>query len=140
MIREGKKVAILSLGTRLAEAEKAADQLDAMGLSTSVADLRFAKPLDEALIRKLLATHEVAVTIEEASIGGLGAHVLTLASDEGLTDAGLKIRTMRLPDRFQEHDKPEKQYAEAGLDAAGIVETVLKALRVNSAGVEEARA
>jgi 1-deoxy-D-xylulose-5-phosphate synthase len=140
MIREGKKVAILSLGTRLAEAEKAADQLDAMGLSTSVADLRFAKPLDEALIRRLLTTHEVAVTIEEASIGGLGAHVLTLASDEGLTDAGLKIRTMRLPDRFQEHDKPEKQYAEAGLDAAGIVETALKALRVNSAGVEEALA
>ena len=140
MIREGKKVAILSLGTRLAEAVKAADQLDAMGLSTSVADLRFAKPLDEALIRKLLTTHEVAVTIEEASIGGLGAHVLTLASDEGLTDAGLKIRTMRLPDRFQEHDKPEKQYAEAGLDAAGIVETVRQALRVNSAGVEEALA
>jgi 1-deoxy-D-xylulose-5-phosphate synthase len=140
MIREGKKVAILSLGTRLAEAEKAADQLDAMGLSTSVADLRFAKPLDEALIRKLLTTHEVAVTIEEASIGGLGAHVLTLASDEGLTDAGLKLRTMRLPDRFQEHDKPDKQYAEAGLDAAAIVATVLKALRVNSAGVEEARA
>jgi len=140
MIREGKKVAILSLGTRLEEAKKAADQLDAMGLSTSVADLRFAKPLDEALIRKLLTTHEVAITIEEASIGGLGAHVLTLASDEGLTDAGLKIRTMRLPDRFQEHDKPEKQYAEAGLDAAGIVETVLKALRINSAGVEEVRA
>jgi 1-deoxy-D-xylulose-5-phosphate synthase len=140
MIREGKKVAILSLGTRLAEAEKAADQLDAMGLSASVADLRFAKPLDEALIRKLLTTHEVAVTIEEASIGGLGAHVLTLASDEGLMDAGLKIRTMRLPDRFQEHDKPEKQYAEAGLDAAAIVDTVLKALRVNSAGIEEARA
>jgi 1-deoxy-D-xylulose-5-phosphate synthase len=140
MVREGKKVAILSLGTRLAEALKAADQLDAMGLSASVADLRFAKPLDEAMIRKLLTTHEVAVTIEEASIGGLGAHVLTLASDEGLTDAGLKIRTMRLPDRFQEHDKPEKQYAEAGLDAAAIVETVLKALRVNSAGVEEARA
>ena len=140
MIREGRQVAILSLGTRLAEAEKAADMLDARGLSTSVADLRFAKPLDEALIRKLLATHEVAVTIEEASIGGLGAHVLTLASDEGLTDAGLKIRTMRLPDRFQEHDKPEKQYAEAGLDAAGIVDTVLKALRVNSAGVEEVRA
>jgi 1-deoxy-D-xylulose-5-phosphate synthase len=140
MIREGKKVAILSLGTRLAEAEKAADQLDAMGLSASVADLRFAKPLDEPLIRKLLTTHEVAVTIEEASIGGLGAHVLTLASDEGLTDAGLKIRTMRMPDRFQEHDKPERQYAEAGLDAAAIVGTVLKALRVNSAGVEEALA
>jgi len=140
MIREGKKVVILSLGTRLEEAKKAADQLDAKGLSTSVADLRFAKPLDEGLIRKLLATHEVAITIEEAAIGGLGAHVLTLASDEGLTDGGLKIRTMRLPDRFQEHDKPEKQYAEAGLDAAGIVETALKALRVNSAGIEEVRA
>ncbi len=140
MIREGKKVAILSLGTRLAEALKAADQLDAMGLSASVADLRFAKPLDEVLIRKLLTTHDVAVTIEEAAIGGLGAHVLTLASDEGLTDGGLKIRTMRLPDRFQEHDKPEKQYAEAGLDSAAIVETVLRALRVNSAGVEEALA
>ena len=77
---------------------------------------------------------------EEAAVGGLGAHVLTLASDDGLIDGGLKLRTLRLPDRFQEHDKPEKQYAEAGLDAAAIVETVLKALRVNSAGVEEARA
>ncbi|HET7817581.1 MAG TPA: 1-deoxy-D-xylulose-5-phosphate synthase, partial [Sphingomicrobium sp.] len=140
IVREGKKVAILSLGTRLAEAEKAADQLDAMGLSATVADLRFAKPLDSELIRRLLATHEVAVTVEEASIGGLGAHVLTLASDEGLTDAGLKIRTMRLPDRFQEHDKPDKQYDDARLNAPHIVETVLKALRINSAGVEEVRA
>ena len=102
IIREGKTVAILSLGTRLAEAEKAADELEAKGLSTTVADLRFAKPLDGELIRRLLTTHEVAVTIEEAAIGGLGAHVLTLASDEGLVDAGLKVRTMRLPDRFQE--------------------------------------
>jgi 1-deoxy-D-xylulose-5-phosphate synthase len=140
IVREGKKVAILSLGTRLEEAEKAADQLDAMGLSTTVADLRFAKPLDSELIRRLLTTHEVAVTVEEASIGGLGAHVLTLASDEGLLDAGLKIRTMRLPDHFQEHDKPEKQYDEARLNAPHIVETVLKALRINSAGVEEVRA
>src|SRR6478609_8941741 len=140
IVRHGSKVALLSLGTRLAEALKAADQLEARGLSTTVADLRFAKPLDSALIRKLMATHEVVVTIEEASIGGLGAHVLTLASDEGLLDAGLKIRTMRLPDRFQEHDKPDKQYDEAGLNAAGIVDTVLKALRHNSAGVEEARA
>jgi 1-deoxy-D-xylulose-5-phosphate synthase len=140
VIREGKKVAILSLGTRLAEAEKAADQLDAMGLSTTVADLRFAKPLDGELIRSLLTSHEVAVTVEEASIGGLGAHVLTLASDEGLVDAGLKLRTMRLPDRFQDQDKPEKQYDEAHLNAPHIVETVLKALRVNSAGVEEVRA
>ncbi|MEG3151206.1 1-deoxy-D-xylulose-5-phosphate synthase [Sphingomonas sp. ZT3P38] len=137
IVREGKKVAILSLGTRLGEALKAADALDARGLSTTVADLRFAKPLDEALIRKLLTTHEVAVTIEEGAIGGLGAHVLTLASDTGLIDAGLKLRTMRLPDTFQDQDKPEKQYAEAGLDADAIVETVLKALRHNSGGVVE---
>jgi len=140
IVREGHKVAILSLGTRLAEALKAADALEAKGLSTTVADLRFAKPLDEDLIRKLLATHEVAVTIEEAAIGGLGAHVLTYASDAGLIDAGLKLRTMRLPDRFQDQDKPERQYAEAGLDADHIVETVLKALRHNLSGVAEATA
>ena len=137
VVREGKTVAILSLGTRLAEAMKAADTLDARGLSTTVADLRFAKPLDEALIRRLLATHEVAVTIEEGAIGGLGAHVLTLASDEGLIDGGLKLRTMRLPDLFQDQDKPDKQYDQAGLNAEHIVETVLKALRHNSAGVVE---
>ncbi len=135
VIREGRQVAILSLGTRLEEAEKAAAQLEAMGLSTTIADLRFAKPLDGELIRRLLTTHEVAVTIEEASIGGLGAHVLTLASDEGLIDAGLKLRTMRLPDRFQDHDKPDKQHDEAGLTAPHIVDTVLKALRRNSVGV-----
>ena len=140
IVRQGSKVAILSLGTRLAEAEKAAEQLEAKGLSTTVADLRFAKPLDEELIRRLLTTHEVAVTVEEAAVGGLGAHVLTLASDAGLVDGGLKIRTMRLPDSFQDHDKPDKQYDEAGLNAPQIVETVLKALRVNSAGVEEVRA
>ena len=145
IVRQGSKVAILSLGTRLAEALKAADQLEASGLSTTVADLRFAKPLDSDLIRKLMTTHEVVVTVEEAAIGGLGAHVLTLASDEGLTDpdsghGGLKIRTMRLPDVFQDHDDPAKQYDEAGLNAPHIVETVLAALRHNSAGVEEARA
>ncbi len=141
IVRSGKKVAIISLGTRLEEAMKAADALDAKGLSTTVADLRFAKPLDTDLIRKLLIDHEVAVTIEENSIGGFGAHVLTMASDEGLIDAGLKLRTLRLPDMFQDHDKPELQYKEAGLDADGIVETVLKALRVNSVGVvEEVRA
>ncbi|MGX7896278.1 1-deoxy-D-xylulose-5-phosphate synthase [Tsuneonella sp. HG222] len=140
VVREGNKVAILSLGTRLAEALKAADQLEAKGLSTTVADLRFAKPLDSALIRRLMTTHEVVVTVEEAAIGGLGAHVLTLASDEGLLDAGLKIRTMRLPDTFQDHDDPTKQYDEAGLNAPHIVETVLSALRHNSAGIEEARA
>ena len=138
VVREGKKVAILSLGTRLEEALKAAEQLEAKGLSTTVADLRFAKPLDEALIRRLLTTHEVAVTLEEGAIGGLGAHVLTYASDEGLIDAGLKLRTMRLPDVFQDQDKPEKQYDEAGLNAPQIVDTVLKALRWNE-GVEETR-
>ena len=140
MVREGTKVAILSLGTRLHEALKAADQLDAKGLSTTVADMRFAKPLDTALIERMIRTHDVVVTIEEAAIGGLGAHVLTFASDEGLTDSGLKIRTMRLPDAFQDHDDPAKQYDEAGLNAPHIVDTVLKALRHNSAGVEEARA
>ncbi len=138
VVREGKTVAILSLGTRLTEALKAADTLDAKGLSTTVADLRFAKPLDEDLIRHLMTSHEVVVTVEEAAIGGLGAHVLTLASDLGLTDTGLKIRTMRLPDVFQDHDSPQKQYDEAGLNAPQIVDTVLKALRHNSAGVEEA--
>jgi 1-deoxy-D-xylulose-5-phosphate synthase len=141
IVRQGKKVAIMSLGTRLGEALKAADILEAKGLSTTVADLRFAKPLDVELIRKLLTSHEVAVTVEEASIGGLGAHVLTMASDEGLIDGGLKLRTLRLPDVFQDHDKPEVQYRDAGLDAEGIVDAVLKALRVNSVGVvEEVRA
>lgn len=136
IVREGRQVAILSLGTRLEEAMKAAEALEAKGLSTTVADLRFAKPLDEALIRKLLTTHEVAVTIEEGAVGGLGAHVLTLASDLGLIDNGLKLRTMRLPDIFQDQDKPDVQYADAKLDAAAIVDTVLTALRHNSAGVE----
>ncbi|WP_232492601.1 1-deoxy-D-xylulose-5-phosphate synthase [Novosphingobium kaempferiae] len=140
IVREGSKVALLSLGTRLGEALKAADQLEAKGLSTTVADLRFAKPLDTDLIRRLMLSHEVIVTVEEGSVGGLGAHVLTMASDEGLTDAGLKIRTMRLPDVFQDHDKPDTQYDEAGLNAPQIVDTVLKALRHNSAGVNEARA
>ncbi|KLI64676.1 1-deoxy-D-xylulose-5-phosphate synthase [Aurantiacibacter marinus] len=142
---EGGRVAILSLGARLEEAKKAADQLEAKGLPTTIADMRFAKPLDEDLIRKLAATHDVLVTVEEASIGGLGAHVLTMASDEGLTDpdsstGGLKIRTMRLPDVFLDHDDPVKQYDTARLNAPHIVETVLSALRHNSAGVEEARA
>ncbi len=136
IVKHGKKVAILSLGTRLEEAMKAADMLEAKGLSTTVADLRFAKPLDVDLIRKLLTSHEVAVTVEEASIGGFGAHVLTMASDEGLIDAGLKLRTLRLPDKFQDQDSPQKQYDEAGLNAPQIVEAVLKALRINSAVAE----
>ncbi len=136
LVREGTKVAILSLGARLAEALKAADQLEARGLSTTVADLRFAKPLDEDLIARLMRSHEVIVTVEEGAIGGLGAHVLTFASDQGLTDGGLKVRTMRLPDIFQDQDDPVKQYDEARLNAPHIVETVLKALKHNSASVE----
>ena len=140
IVREGSKVAILSLGARLEEAKKAAGLLEAKGLSTTVADMRFAKPLDTALIEKLMRSHDVVVTVEEGAVGGLGAHVLTFASDEGLTDSGLKVRTMRLPDVFQDHDDPAKQYDEAGLNAPHIVDTVLNALRHNSAGVEEARA
>ncbi|MDQ0566439.1 1-deoxy-D-xylulose-5-phosphate synthase [Erythrobacter citreus] len=140
IVREGSKVAILSLGARLEEAKKAADLLEAKGLSTTVADMRFAKPLDTALIEKLMRSHDVVVTVEEGAVGGLGAHILTFASDEGLTDSGLKVRTMRLPDIFQDHDDPAKQYDEAGLNAPHIVDTVLNALRHNSAGVEEARA
>ena len=140
IVREGSKVAILSLGARLAEARKAADQLDARGLSTTVADMRFAKPLDTDLIDRLMRSHDVVVTIEEGAVGGLGAHVLTHASDTGLTDSGLRIRTMRLPDVFQDQDDPGKQYDEAGLNAPHILEKVLSALQHNSTGVEEARA
>ena len=140
IVRDGTKVAILSLGARLEEAMKAADQLEAKGLSTTVADMRFAKPLDTGLIEKLMRSHEVVVTVEEGAVGGLGAHVLTFASDTGLTDAGLKVRTMRLPDTFQDQNDPAKQYDEAGLNAPQIVDTVLAALRHNSTGVEEARA
>ncbi len=133
IVKQGSRIAILSLGSRLGEAMKAARALDARGLPTTVADMRFAKPLDQALVRRLLTTHDLAVTIEEGAIGGFGAQVLTLASDEGLTDAGLKIRTLRLPDRFQDQDSPDRQYAEAGLDAAQIIDTVFSALDIDQA-------
>lgn len=132
IVREGSKIAILSLGARLGEALKAADDLAAKGLSVTVADMRFAKPLDMALIRKLAVSHEVLVTVEEGAVGGFGAHVLTCLSDEGYIDAGLKIRTLRLPDVFQDQDKPEKMYDEAGLNAPHIVDAALSALRHNS--------
>ena len=128
VMRQGSRIAILSLGARLAEALKAADELAARGLSTTVADARFAKPLDRDLILDLAAGHELLITIEEGARGGFGAHVLTLLSDEGALDGGLKVRTMTLPDRFQDHDKPERMYAAAGLDAKGIVAKALAAL------------
>ncbi len=123
------KVAILSLGTRLAEALKAADQLADQGVAVTVADARFAKPLDEALILDLASKHEVLVTIEEGSRGGFGAMVLHLLAEKGALDAGrVRVRTMTLPDTYQDHDKPEKMYAEAGLDAASIVKVVTDAM------------
>jgi 1-deoxy-D-xylulose-5-phosphate synthase len=128
IVREGSAVAILSLGTRLEESLKAADQLAAHGLSATVADARFAKPLDEELILRLAREHEVLITIEEGSRGGFGAFVLHLLADKGVLDGGLKIRTMTLPDVFQEHDSPIKQYDEARLNARHITATVLDAL------------
>jgi 1-deoxy-D-xylulose-5-phosphate synthase len=128
VLREGSQIAILSLGTRLAEALKAAEDLAARGLSTTVADARFAKPLDRELTLRLAATHEVLITIEEGSIGGFGSHVLNLLSETGPLDRGLKIRTMTLPDRFQDHDKPDRLYADAGLDAKSIVAKAIEAL------------
>jgi 1-deoxy-D-xylulose-5-phosphate synthase len=128
IVREGGTVAILSFGTRLTESLMAADQLAAMGLPTTVADARFAKPLDHDLIRQLSRHHEVLITIEEGSVGGFGAFVLHFLAADGLLDRGLKVRTLTLPDVFQEHDRPELQYRLAGLDAEGIVQTVLQAL------------
>jgi 1-deoxy-D-xylulose-5-phosphate synthase len=128
VLREGNNIAILSLGPRLADALKAADELAARGLSTTVADARFAKPLDHELILRLAATHQLLITIEEGATGGFGAHVLTLLSEAGALENGLKVRTMTLPDKFQDHDKPERMYAAAGLDAKGIVAKAIAAL------------
>jgi len=135
ILRQGSTIAILSLGTRLAEALKAADQLAAMGLSTTVADARFMKPLDTDLIGRLAREHEVLVTVEEGSVGGFGSHVLHHLAVNNLLDRGLKVRPMVLPDRFIEQDNPVKMYADAGLDSAGIVSNVLAALgRADEAG------
>ncbi len=133
IMREGTRVALLSLGTRLAEALRAADMLGAHGLSTTVADARFAKPLDRDLIRQLAANHEVLITIEEGTIGGFGSFVMqALAEDGALDGAGrrvpLKFRAMVLPDAYQDHDKPERLYAQAGLDAKAVVAKVLSVL------------
>ncbi len=128
IVRQGSTVALLSLGTRLAEAMKAAEQLASYGLSTTVADARFAKPLDTGLIEQLAREHEVLVTIEEGAIGGFGSFVLHHLASAGLLDRGLKVRSMVLPDEFYEHGKPEAMYEAAGLNASGIVETVFAAL------------
>jgi len=128
IIREGKKVALLSLGTRLAECEKAADELAAHGLSATIADARFMKPLDTEMVMKLARDHEILITIEEGSIGGFGSHVMQLLADNGMLDGGLRIRSMILPDVFLDHDSPAAMYARAGLDAKGIVAKVFDTL------------
>ncbi|GLS32731.1 1-deoxy-D-xylulose-5-phosphate synthase [Mesorhizobium albiziae] len=128
IVKEGTKVALLSFGTRLQDCLMAAEELDAAGLSATVADARFAKPLDEDMIRRLARSHEVLITVEEGSIGGFASHVLQFLATEGLLDSGLKVRPLMLPDEFTDHAKPEKMYADAGLDATGIVRTVFAAL------------
>ena len=124
VVREGREVAILSLGTRLAEALAAADQLRTNGISCTVADARFAKPLDEELVRRLVRHHGMLVTVEEGSAGGFGAHVLHFIANEGLLRPGLEIRTLTLPDRFLEHDDPARQYETAGLAAADLTRVI----------------
>ena len=128
ILREGTRIAILSYGTRLSEALKAASELEARGLSATVADARFAKPLDRDLVLRLARGHEILITIEEGSIGGFGSHVLQTLIRSSKLDNGLKVRTMTLPDRFIDQDKPDVMYAKAGLDAAGIVTEALQAL------------
>ena len=128
IMREGSKIALLSLGTRLAECQKAAEDLEARGLSTTVADARFAKPLDRDMVLALAANHEALITIEEGSIGGFGSHVLHLLAEEGALDHGLRVRSMVLPDVFIDQDSPDKMYALAGLDARAIVAKALTAL------------
>ncbi len=128
IVKEGTGIAILCFGTRMSEVLLASERLAGYGLSPTIADARFAKPLDTAMIRRLAKEHEVLITIEEGSMGGFGAHVMHFMAHDGLLDRGLKVRPMTLPDSFQDHDTPEKMYAEAGLNADGIVHTVLSAL------------
>ncbi|TBZ07940.1 1-deoxy-D-xylulose-5-phosphate synthase [Rhizobium leguminosarum] len=128
IVKEGTKVALLSFGTRLADCLLAAEDLDAAGLSTTVADARFAKPLDHDLIRQLARHHEIVITVEEGSIGGFGSHVMHFLATEGLLDNGLKLRSLVMPDIWMEQAKPEAMNAHAGLDRAGIVSTVFRAL------------
>jgi 1-deoxy-D-xylulose-5-phosphate synthase len=140
IVREGAAVAILSFGTRLGEALKAADMLAARGLSATVADARFAKPLDIELILRLAREHEALITVEEGAVGGFGSFVLQTLAEHGTLDRGLKFRSLVLPDVFQDQDKPEAMYALAGLDAEGIVRGALAALGVDNIAAKGWRA
>ena len=131
IIKEGKKVALLNFGTRLQECLKASKSLDTKGISTSIVDARFAKPLDKKLIMDLCFNHEVLITIEEGSIGGFGSHVFQMLSERGIFDKGLKIRSMTLPDQFIDQDTPEKMYKVAGLDSQSIEQKAIEALKSN---------
>ena len=140
IVREGTKIALLSFGGRLQESLAAAEELAARGLSTTVADARFAKPLDEDLIRRLAREHEVLITIEEGAVGGFGSHVLQFLSSNGLLDNGVKVRSMMLPDFFVNHDSPAKQYETAALTSSNIVSTALAALGLDQVVETSARA
>ena len=133
ILQEGHKVALLSYGARLGECLKAADELKALGLSTTVADARFAKPLDTELLLRLAREHEVLVTIEEGAIGGFGAYVLQALAEHGVLDRGLRVRCMVLPDVFIDQDTPAAMYATAGLERTGIVAKVFEALGKDAA-------
>jgi len=138
IVAEGKRVALLSLGTRLAHAQGAADRLAQRGITPTVADARFMKPLDAEMILRLARDHEVLITIEEGAVGGFGSHVAQLLAENGLFDAGLKFRSMVLPDTFIDHGSPDQMYADARLTAVHIEAKVLAALGI--ANIEAKRA
>jgi 1-deoxy-D-xylulose-5-phosphate synthase len=131
VIREGKKVALINFGTRLTECKKASEELSLKGITCSIIDARFAKPLDEKLIMETATNHEVLITIEEGSIGGFGSHVMQLLSDRGVFDKGLKFRSMILPDIFIDQDTPDRMYEKANLDYKSIINKVEETLNSN---------
>lgn len=134
VVKEGSDVALLSFGTRLAEVLKAAEALAVRGMAPTVADARFAKPLDRDLILRLARDHRVLITIEEGAVGGFGSHVAQLLADEGVFDRGLRFRSMVLPDIFIDQASPEAMYRVAGMDAAQIEAKVLEVLGVSIVG------
>ena len=138
IVKEGTKVAILSFGTRLADSVAAAEELETFGLSTTVADARFAKPLDTELIGRLARNHEVLITVEEGASGGFASQVLEHLAARGLLDHGLKIRPLIMPDRFLDHAAPETMIRQAALDRQGIVDTVFRALGTEASRVLQA--
>ena len=140
IVREGNKIALLSLGTRLADAMLAAEELDSYGLSTTVADARFAKPLDEELVARLAREHEALIMIEEGSVGGFGSHVLQFLSTNGYLDGHLKVRSIVMPDLFVDQASPARMYEMAGLDKTGIVRTAMSAVGIDQAGPSTIRA